>query len=119
MRKNTDQKKLRIWTIFTQIGKSLSPNLLILKLTALLALISASRCSEIKNCDNRFYAKYESKFCFHVIKTTKTSTINIPLLEFERFQDDRNIFVFQALKEYILFPKPWREKSKQTQFNCF
>ena len=83
----------------------------------LLALRSTSRCSEIRQLDFRFYTKSERKFCFNVIKPTKVSTINKPLavLDFELFQDDNNICVFETLEEYIFRAKPWREKSNHTQ----
>ena len=52
-----------------------------------------------------------------MIKPTTTSKVNkpLPVLEFERFQDDNNIFVFEILDEYILLAKPWREKLNHTQ----
>ena len=67
--------------------------MLTLKLTMLLALMSASRCSEIRHLDIRFYTKSKRKFCFNVIKPTKTTEANkpLPVLEFERFQNDNNI----------------------------
>ena len=37
------------------------------------------------------------------------------MLEFEPFQGDNNICVFQTLEEYILRSKPWREESNHTQ----
>ena len=79
----------------------------------LLALTSASRCSEIRHLYIRFYAKPERKFGFNVIKPTKMSKANkpLPVLGFERFQDDNNICVFEILEEYIFRVKPWREKS--------
>ena len=40
---------------------------------------------------------------------------SLPVLEFERFQDDNNIFVFDTLEEYIFRAKPWREKSTHNQ----
>ena len=48
-----------------------------------------------------------------MIKPTKMSKANkpLPVLEFERFQDDNNICVFEILEEYIFRVKPWREKS--------
>ena len=89
-----------------------------LKLTTmLLALTSTSRCSEIRHLDIRFYTKSDRKFCFNVIKPTKTSKANkpLPVFEFERFQDDNNICVFETLEEYIWRAKPLREKSNHTQ----
>ena len=88
-----------------------------LKLTMLLALTSTSRCSEIRHLDIRFYTKSDRKFCFNVIKPTKTSKANkpLPVFEFERFQDDNNICVFETLDEYIWRAKPLREKSNHTQ----
>ena len=52
-----------------------------------------------------------------MIKPTITSKVNkpLPVLEFERFQDDNNICFFEALGEYILLAKPWREKLNHTQ----
>ena len=47
--------------------------MLTLKLATLLELTSASRCSEKRRLDNRFYTKSEIKFCFNVIKPTKMS----------------------------------------------
>ena len=86
--------------------------MLTLKLAVLLALWLASRYSEIRHLDNRFQKKSERKFCFNVIKPTKTSKSNkpFPVLKFECFQDDNNICVFETLEEYILREKPWREK---------
>ena len=60
------------------VNKLLSTKMLTLKLTMLLALTSASRCSEIRHLDNRFYTKSEGKICFNVIKPTKTSKANKP-----------------------------------------
>ena len=90
--------------------------MLTLKLTMLLASTSAPRCSEIRHLDIRFYTKFETKVCFNVIKPIKTCKANKPslVLEFERFQDDNNIYVFETLEEYILRAKPWREKSNHT-----
>ena len=84
------------------INKLFSTKMLTLKLTMLLTLTSASRCSEIRHLDIRFYTKSERKFCFSVIKPTKTSKANklLPVLEFECFQDDNNICVFETLEEY-------------------
>ena len=50
------------------INKLLSTKMLTLKLTMLLTLISASRYSEIRHLDIRFYTKPERKFCFNMIK---------------------------------------------------
>ena len=58
-----------VWDVETVLKylKCLPPNdllsekMLILKLTMLLALTSASRCSEIKNLDINYLAKSESK----------------------------------------------------------
>ena len=75
--------------------------MLTLKLKMLLVLTSASRCSEIRHLDIRFYIKSERKFCFYVIKPTKTSEANktLPVLEFERYEYDTNIGVFETLEE--------------------
>ena len=82
----------------------------------LLTLTSASRCSEIRHLDITFYAKSERIFCFNVIKPTKTSKANKPVLvlEFERFQDDNNICVFETLEVHIFRAKPWREITNHT-----
>ena len=91
--------------------------MLTLKLTMLLALTSASRYSEIRYLDIRFYTKSERKFYFNVIKPTKTSAVNkpLPVLEFEHFQDDNNICAFETIEEHIFRAKPWREKSNHAQ----
>ena len=83
----------------------------------LLELTSTSSCSEIRNLDIRFYTKFERKSCFNVIKPTKTSKANkpLPVLEFERFEDDNSICAFETLEEYIFRSKPWREKSNHTK----
>ena len=60
------------------INKLLRTKMLTLELTMLLALRSASRYSEIRHLDFRFYTKSERKFCFNVIKPTKMSTTNKP-----------------------------------------
>ena len=114
-----------MWDIETVLGylrsfpinKFLSTKILTLKLTMLLALRSTSRCSEIRQLDFRFYTKSERKFYFNVIKPTTVNTINKPLavLDFELFQDDNNICVFETLEGYIFRAKPWREKSNHTQ----
>ena len=62
------------------VNRLLSTKMLTLKLTMLLALTCASTCSEIRHLDIRFYTKSERKFCFNVIKPTKTSKANKPLL---------------------------------------
>ena len=51
-----------------------------------------------------------------MIKPTKTSKANkpLPVLEFERFQDDNNACVFETLEEYIFREKAWREKSNRS-----
>ena len=91
--------------------------MLTLKSRMLLALTSALRCSEIRHLDIRFYTKSERKFCFYVIKPTKTSEANktLPVLEFERFEYVANIGVFETLEEYMFRVKPWHEKSNHTQ----
>ena len=78
------------------IIRLLSTKMLTLKLITLLPLTSASRCSEIKHLDIRFYTKSERKFCFNIIKPNKISKANkpLPVLEFERFQDVNSICVF-------------------------
>ena len=75
------------------INKLLSTKVLTLKLTMLLALTSSSKCSDIRHLGIRFYTKSERKFCFNVIKPTITNTASktLPVLKFERFQDDNNI----------------------------
>ena len=62
-----------------------------------LAITSTPVCSEIRHLDIRFYPKSERKFCFNVIKQTKTSKENkaLPVLDFEGFQDDNNNCVFE------------------------
>ena len=89
------------------INKLLYTKMLKLKLTMLLALTSTSR-SEIKHLDIRFHTKSERKFYYNVIKPTKTSTANkhLPVLEFECFQDNNNICVYETLEEYIFRAKP-------------
>ena len=99
------------------VNKLLSTKMLTLKLTLPLALTSASKCSETRHLDIRFYTKSERKFCFNVIKPTKTSKANkiLAVLEFERFQDDNNVCVSDSLEEYIFRAKPWHEKSNHNQ----
>ena len=106
----TVQRYLRL----LPIKKIFSTKMLTLKLTMLLALTSALRFSEIRHLGIRFYTKSERKFCCSVIQRTRTSKTNkpLPVLEFERFQDENNICVFETLEEYIL---PRREKSNHTQ----
>ena len=91
--------------------------MLTLKLVMLLALASASRCSEIKNLDINYLAKSESKYCFNISKPTKTSKPGkpLPILEFERFESEPNICVVEALEAYIKLSKPWREETQKTQ----
>ena len=48
------------------VNKLLSTKMLTLKLTMLLALTSASRCSEIRHLDTRFYTKSERIFFYHL-----------------------------------------------------
>ena len=64
----------------------------------LLVLTSASRFSEVRHLSIRFYIKFERIFFFNVIKPRKTCTANksLPVLEFERFQDDNNVCVYEA-----------------------
>ena len=52
-----------------------------------------------------------------MIKPTNTSKANKPLLvlDFEHFQDDSNICIFETLEEYIFRAKPSCEKSNHTQ----
>ena len=97
----------------------LSTKMLTLKLTMLLALISSSRCSEIKNLDINYLAKSESKYCFTISKPTKTSKPGkpLPILEFERFESELgwNFCVVGALEAYIKLSKPWRGGTQKTQ----
>ena len=114
-----------VWDVETVLKylKCLPPNdllstkMLTLKLTMLLALTSASRCSEIKNLDINYLAKSESKYCFNISKPTKTSKPGkpLPILEFERFESEPNICVVEALEVYIKLSKPWREGTQKTQ----
>ena len=114
-----------VWDVETVLKylKCLPPNdllstkMLTLKLTMLLALTSASRCSEIKNLDINYLAKSESKYCFNISKPTKTSKPGkpLPILEFERFESEPNICVVEALEAYIKLSKPWREGTQKTQ----
>ena len=66
-----------VWDVETVLKylKCLPPNDLLskkmLKLKMLLALTSASKCSEIKNLDVNYLVKSESKYCFNNIKTNK------------------------------------------------
>ena len=91
--------------------------MLTLKLTMLLALTSASRCSEIRHLDNRFYTKSEGKICFNVIKPTKTSKANKPFTSVRVWTFSRwwQYLRFLRLEEYIFRAKPWREKSNHNQ----
>ena len=114
-----------VWDVETVLKylKCLPPNdllstkMLTLKLTMLLALTSASRCSEIKNLDINYLAKSESKYCFNISKPTKTSKPGkpLPILEFERFESEPNICVVEALEAYIKLSKPWTEGTQKTQ----
>ena len=66
-----------VWDVETVLKylKCLPPNDLLstkmLKLKMLLALTSASKCSEIKNLDINYLVKSKSKYCFNNIKTNK------------------------------------------------
>ena len=94
------------------INKIMSTKMLTLKLILLLTSTSASKCSKIRHLDIRFYTKPEAKFYINMIKPAKTSKPNKPLpeLEFERFQDDNNICVFETLEKHIFRAKLGREK---------
>ena len=85
----------------------------------LLALTSASRCSEIKNLDINYLAKSESKYSFTISKPTKTSKTGKPLaiLEFERFESEPNVCVVEALEAYINYQNHGgREPRKHNYF---
>ena len=100
----------QLWDKITCNKQTLSIKMLTLKITVFLALTSASRCSEIRQWDIRFYTKSERKFCFN------QNLYKLLLeLEFECFQSDDNICVFETLEEYIFCVKPCLKKSNYTQ----
>ena len=49
------------------------------------------------------------------LKQASKANKHLQVIEFERFQDDNNICVFQTSEEYIFRAKPWREKSNLNQ----
>ena len=94
------------------INKIMSTKMLTLKLIMLLTSTSASKYSKIRYLDIRFYTKPETKFYVNMIKPAKTTKPNKPLpeLEFQRFQDDNNICVFETVEKYIFRAKLGHEK---------
>ena len=80
---HSDQKKLRIWTLFTQT----------MKLTVLLALTLAARASEIAFLDIRYLIKHSSGYTFHLGKNTKTSKRSKPRdpIKFRIFKENLSV----------------------------
>ena len=99
MWENTDQKKLRIWTLFTQT----------LKLTMLLGLASAATSSEIDFLDIRYLIKHSSGYTFHFGKSTKHPRF----IKFYIFKENQSLYVCQCIDLYLERTKQMRGQNSQ------
>lgn len=87
---------------------------LILKLTMLLALCSASRGSEIQYLDTRYMARTHCSYIFKFGEITKTRRKGScpPTAEFYEFSENRNLCVVYFLDHYLQRSKNWRMGTK-------
>ena len=92
----------------------LSDRLLTLKLTMLLALASACRCSELKCLDIRYMTKTENSYIFEFSKVTKSwrKCKAPPSLELFNFESNTNMCVVSVLEAYLLRSAGWRSHNK-------
>ena len=95
-------------------NKSLPNKNLILKLTMLLALTSASRASNIHHLDIPFMSLSEEKVVFNFPKLLKTWKKGRapPKLEIFAFEKDTDLCVIQTLKVYLDTSQEWRGEKK-------
>ena len=92
----------------------LSDRLLTLKLTMLLALASAGRCSEIRNLDIRYMTRSATSYTFQFTKVTKSWKKGKPppSLEFFELESNRKLCVVSAIDTYLKRSLQWRAGSK-------
>ena len=92
----------------------LSDRLLTLRLTMLLALASACRCSELKCLDIRYMTKTTNSYIFEFSKVTKSWRKGKapPSLEFFSFESNTNLCVVSVLEAYLLRSAGWRSDNK-------
>lgn len=92
----------------------LSDRLLTLKLTMLLALASACRCSEIQNLDIRFMTRSATSYIFQFTKVSKSWKKGKPppSLEFFELESNRKLCVVSAIDIYLKRSLQWRAGSK-------
>lgn len=104
--------------VLTYLGQlpgndQLSDRLLTLKLTMLLALASACRCSELKCLDIRYMTKSTRSYIFQFSKVTKSWKKGKapPSLEFYDFESNKSLCVVSALEAYLQRTAGWRSNN--------
>ena len=87
------------------------------KLTALLALITASRASIIQHLNKEFMAKDKDRYIFYFNKLHKSWRKGQapPYITYFAFGEDKALCVVKTLNEYINRSKPWRESNHEKQ----
>ena len=95
-------------------NEQLSDRLLTLKLTMLLALASACRCSEIQNLDIRYMTRSATSYTFQFTKVSKSWKKGKPPPSFKFFQleSNRKLCVVSAIDIYLKRSLQWRAGSK-------
>ena len=98
-------------------NKKIADRQLILKVTILLALTSASRVGGLHSLHIRFMTRTENKYSFSFNKLSKSwrQGQKPPVVEFCEYSDDKDLCVVTALDKYILRSSEWRKESNQTQ----
>ena len=95
-------------------NEQLSDRLLTLKLTMLLALASACRCSEIQNLDIRYMTRSATSYTFQFTKVSKSWKKGKPppSLKFFQLESNRKLCVVSAIDIYLKRSLQWRAGSK-------
>lgn len=92
-------------------NENLSPKLLTLKLTTLLALLSSGRAHELTFLDIRYKVVKKNSVIFHFSKLTKSwkQGQKPPTFELSGF-DQPDLCVLKCLERYLLISEGWRDE---------
>ncbi|KAL9957098.1 hypothetical protein ACROYT_G038697 [Oculina patagonica] len=98
-------------------NSTLSNKWLTLKLSILLALSSAGRCSDLRALDVRYMSIKDSSIVFELAQLTKSRKKGQnPIKQtFEKFEDDPLLCVFSTITCYLERSKGWRADSNKHQ----
>ena len=94
---------------------NISDKMLTLKLTMLLALVSAARAHEITYLNLKFLVKHTSEYSFHFGKPTKVDrrSRTRPPIKLRHFRENSNLCVCHHIDLYMERSKSWRSENDQ------